>query len=324
MQMIRHMRLALQRGPQHERPFAALHLNFLRCRTGVRYFYLVSVFIAFTMMAMLRSEVEGARDLDLLWPILWIEPFDLRTATDILTFSCFMSSLLAFWKPDLWLARASFAILLLFGAALHGSFGGINHVYHIWIWVAVVFVFLPSAISRVGQLAYCLTFATAQALILFFYSLAGFWKVSSGIAVMLAGQEGNFSPRGLALTLADRMVQTGTEPLLARFVIDNYFVSWLMFLGIIYVQFMAVIIVFRPRLHVIWGLALLGFHTGTWLLMEISNAQHLMVLLILLVMSPFAKEWRSLATLRDLPLFGGLFFGIKEDKAVQINSEQPA
>lgn len=322
MEIVRGLRLALRRGPQNDRPFLALRENFARCQMGVKLFYLISIVIAFTLMPSLRSEVEGAQDLDLLWPVFWIERLDLRLATDILTFCCFLSSLLAFWKPNLLAARASFAVLLLLAGAIHGSFGGINHVYHIWIWVSIVFVFLPQTAHRVGQLAYCLTFAIAQGLVLFFYSLAGFWKISSGILMMVAGREGNFSPRGLALTLADRMVQTGTEPLLARIVIDHYYVSWALFLGLIYAQFVAVVIVFRPRLHVIWGLILVGFHSGTWLLMEITNVQHLMVLLILMVMSPFAKEWKTWETLRDMPLIGGLFYKIKTGRQVRILEEQ--
>lgn len=307
MTIVRRLRLALRRGPQNERPFVALQENFLRCQTGVKLFYLVSIVIAFTMMPMLRREVEGAQDLDLLWPVFWIAPYNLRFIVDIMTFGCFASALLACWKPDLLVARMAFALSLLLAGAVHGSFGGINHVYHIWIWVSIVFVFLPRAADRVGRLAYCLTFALAQGLILFFYSLAGFWKIGSGVVMLMEGREGNFSPRGLALTLADRMVQTGTEPLLARLVIDNYYISWGLFLGLIYAQFVAVVIVFRPRLHVIWGLILVGFHSGTWLLMEISNVQHLMVLILLMVMSPFAKDWQNWETLGDLPLFGGLF-----------------
>lgn len=322
MEIARRLRLALRRGPQNDQPFSALRENFVRCQMGVKLFYLISIVIAFTLMPALQSEADGAQDLDLLWPVFWIERLNLRLTVDILTFCCFLSSLLACWKPELLIARVSFAVMLLLGAAVHGSFGGINHVYHIWIWVSIVFVFLPRTPDRIGQLAYCMTFAIAQGLVLFFYSLAGFWKISSGILMMVAGREGNFSPRGLALTLADRMAQTGTEPLLARIVIDHYYVSWALFLGLIYAQFVAVVIVYRPRLHVIWGLILVGFHSGTWLLMEISNVQHLMVLIILLVMSPFAKEWRTWETLGDLPLFGGLFSRIKTNRKVQTLAEQ--
>ncbi len=323
MEITRRLRRALQRGPQNDRPFLALRENFVRCQVAVKLFYLISIAIAFTLMPALRSEVEGAQDLDLLWPVFWMERLDLRLAIDILTFSCFLSALWAFWKPNLLAVRAGFAILLLLAGAIHGSFGGINHVYHIWIWVSIVFVFLPKADQRVGQLAYCLTFAMVQALVLFFYSLAGFWKLGSGILMLLDGREGNLSPRGLALTLADRMLQTGTEPLLARIVIDHYYVSWALFLGLIYAQFVAIVIVFRPRLHVIWGLILVGFHTGTWLLMEITNVQHLMVLFILMVMSPFAKEWKTWETLKDMPLIGGLFYKIKADRQARTLEEQP-
>ena len=140
---------------------------------------------------------------------------------------------------------------------------------------------------------------------LLFYTMAGYWKVQYGILSLLAGQEGNFSPRGLALQLADRMAQTNTEPLLGAFLVDNYWFAFPMFLFLIYVQFTAVLVAFKPQLHIVWGLILVGFHTGTFLLMEIAFPKHIFLLMLLLVSSPFAQPgWFQWRTLREFPLLG--------------------
>ena len=60
-----------------------------------------------------------------------------------------------------------------------------------------------------------------------------------------------------------------------------------MFLFVMYVQFVAVMIVLRPRLHVLWGYLLIVFHVGTWLLLDIIFVQQVLILALLFVLSPF-------------------------------------
>lgn len=71
-------------------------------------------------------------------------------------------------------------------------------------------------------MAYLSVIAGTQALIRLFYSFAGFWKFFWGLGPLFQGIEGNFAPRGLALQLANRILETGTVPLLGHFVIINY------------------------------------------------------------------------------------------------------
>ncbi len=297
-------------GSCEPQPFKRLDLHFQRCTLMVRAYYLLSMMFAHNLMPDLHFAVRSAAELDYVWPAMWLSRFDLGTATDVLSFAAFAFAGLAFWKPERVEFRAGFAASFLICGAIASSFGGINHGYHAWIWVAVCFVFLPNGHnqSRPRRLSYCLTFAAAQGLILTFYSLAGAWKFYYGLQAAMNGVEGNLSPRGLALTLADRVMQTGTEPLLADLLIRNYWLAWPMFLALGYAQLVAALLVFRPRLHVAWGLILIAFHTGTWLLMEIWFTSHVMLLVILMTMSPFRRaDWRTWQTLAELPLFGPLF-----------------
>ncbi|MGE3972347.1 MAG: hypothetical protein AB7E78_13450, partial [Porticoccaceae bacterium] len=77
------------------------------------------------------------------------------------------------------------------------------------------------------------------------------------------------------------------------------------FLALIYIQVVSVIVAFRPRLHLVWGYLQIGFHLGTWLLMEIIFNEHILLLLILLVLSPQRPAFRRFSEfLEDLPFLG--------------------
>jgi hypothetical protein len=137
--------------------------------------------------------------------------------------------------------------------------------------------------------------------------MAGFWKAYYGVLDILRGMEGNFAPRGLALQLADRMLNTETRPLLADFAIEHYWIVWPAMLALIYVQLVALLAALRPRLHVAWGYLLIAFHVGTGLLMQIFFAKHVLLLMLFFVMSPFRPMHLALvAIIEDLPLFGAV------------------
>ena len=219
----------------------------------------------------------------------------------VLSVTCFLS-------PASRFARIGFAISLILCGGIMCSFGGVNHFNHAWLWVAVVLAFLPGGRSRADQTSYCLTFAAAQGMLLSFYTLAGTWKIIGGLTSLARGVEGNFSPRGLALTFADRMLQTPTAPLLGHWFVDHWWLSLPTFVAVIYMQFVAVAVAYRPRLHVVWGLALLLFHLGTFLFMEIIFTVNVLVILVLLVNSPFQEPgWVRWSTLEQLPLIGRVF-----------------
>lgn len=233
---------------------------------------------------------------------------DLLMWADIISVSAMLLALWCVVDPKSFIARIGFALSLLLCGGISTSFAGVNHGFHAWFWIAAVFAFLPREGNRAGKLTYCLTFATAQALLLSFYTLAGTWKLVEGFVAVGMGAEGNFSPRGLALVFADRMVQTGTTPLLGRWFVEHWWLSLPLFVAVIYAQFVSVAIAYRPRLHMAWGLTLIAFHIATFLFMEIIFVVNILVILPLLVLSPFqVQPWFRWATLCDLPLIGPLF-----------------
>ena len=196
-------------------------------------------------------------------------------------------------------------------AALANSFGAINHGYHEWLWIGFCFVFLPVgsiddvARTRRGRMSFLMTFGMAQGLILLFYSLSGFFKVATATRALVLGEVGGFSPEAMAITLANRMLETNTDALWAPIIIENPLLGWPFYLGLHYIEFVSIMIWFRPDLHRLWGLFLIGFHFGTALFMEITFASHALINAMLFVFSPFAPSrfnWPLMVW--KLPIFG--------------------
>ncbi len=308
-------------------PFEKLSKAYRLAHQNVRYFYLASALYVWLILPDLHDSVLFEPPLELAWPLKWAAGLPILAVIDIISVACATFAALAFWKPESLVWRVGFAITILLCAAVPVSLGAINHGFHEWIWIAFIFVFLPATdgehAGRWSKLSYCLTFGAAQALILMFYTMAGFWKAFAGFMSLAKGIPGNFSPDALGWTLADRMAQTNTQPLLGPFLVENSMLAWPMFLGVIYAQLVAIAVAFRPSLHQAWGWFLIVFHTGTFLLMEIAFPTHIVILLILMIASPFQREpWFRWNTLLHLPLLGRILTSLLEQRGTHPNQEK--
>ncbi len=294
------------------KPFAGLTRAYDIACQNVRYFYLASTLYVWLFIPTLHNSVIHNPPLEHAWPLIWAKGLPILVVVDVISIACATFAALAFWKPANVLWRAGFSLTLLMCAAVPVSLGGVNHGYHEWIWISFILIFLPAQSGiqpdRAAKLSYCLTFGAAQGLILLFYTMAGSWKALYGFAALFRGEPGNFSPDALGWTLADRMAQTNTEPLLGPFLVEYSILAWPMFVGLIFVQLVAIAVAFRPSLHALWGWILIAFHTGTFLMMEIAFPTHIAILLFLLVASPFQRgPMLSWETLHHLPVIGGIF-----------------
>ncbi|MBN9589497.1 MAG: hypothetical protein BGN85_12195 [Alphaproteobacteria bacterium 64-11] len=301
-------------NPLRDPVFGRIEIEFTRATYLVRFYYLVSAFIAYGMMRSIHAMTEQSSAWVFLWPVKWLHSVnpDLYFLLEVMPLIAMFAALAAMQFPNRILPRVVFAIFCLFSVAVTNSQGGIDHAYHMWLWIGLCFIFLPpipstGLISRADKMSYLSAIVGTQALLLLSYTLAGFWKTRGGLIPLFHGELGNFAPTGLASQLADRMLVTGTHPLLANFVINNYWISYFLFLGLIYTQLVAVLVILRPRLHVVWGYILILFHTGTWLLMEIDFPQHVLFLGLLFVLSPFRPtRWNLPEVVCDVPGFGFL------------------
>ena len=121
----------------------------------------------------------------------------------------------------------------------------------------------------------------------------------------------------MAVTVAHRALQTRSEPLGADLIINWPILGWPMFLGLYYVELVAIAIAFRPALIRVWGVILILFHLGTLLFLDIVFPLHVLINAMLFVFSPFAVSdvrWRTM--LAALPVIGILLRNVFRWSAV--------
>ena len=173
---------------------------------------------------------------------------------------------------------------------------------------AIIFVLLPKGRwrgpRRFADRHYYLTvFWTAQFVVLFFYTLTGFWKVYVAIQDLIGGRISTLNFAGFSYIVADRLGQSNSEAVLGNFFSRHELVGWLLFLGTMYIESFSVVIAFRPRLHRVWGMALVLFHVGTQLVLGFAFTQNIVLLGLLFLCSPFTPDRVDVKeTLLDLPV----------------------
>jgi len=280
----------------------------------VRFYYIINLFLVYRQLSTLRGLGLSSSSLDALWPVFWIESVGLERSSLLILHLSMMAGLLGvlFWHHR-WV-RILAVVAQLFVGAFANSFGAMNHGYHEWLWVGACLVFLPSGrmheigSSRAGRMSFLMVFSMAQGLILLFYSLSGAYKVAAALAALGAGEVGGFSPQAMALTLANRMTQADSTAIWAPFIIENYWLGWPLYLGVYFIEFVALFVFLRPALHRLWGLMLIAFHFGTFLFMDIQFSTHVLINTMLFVFSPFAPAKLDLRLmLRQIPICGMLF-----------------
>jgi hypothetical protein len=275
-------------APKHAA--ATLSRNHQRAASAVFIFYLFSVFTAYAILLPThldaRLEAPAYR-----WPVAWIGALGWDGGPQFVGIATFVSALACSLTPGSRIWRAVFAVCALMLVALSNSYGAVNHGYHLWVWIAIFLAFAPrdlsSAASRKDKLGLIATIAGVQAFVLSTYSLAGLHKIKGGIFALAQGEEGNFSLTGFASQIADRVIQTDAAPVAADLIITHAPIFAPLFWILIVCQSAAIAVAFFPRLHRTFGFIMIGFHFGTWALMEISFPHHVFWLMLFFVFSPF-------------------------------------
>ena len=216
------------------------------------------------------------------------------------------TGLLAVLFPGRLVFRLGVFLYVFFSAALGNSYGWNNHHGHFAVYVSFALLFLPSRIgaakgmTRSDALTAIAAFWFVQILILLPYTLAGFWKARSWGLQLL-------STDGFARLLVTRAMEDTTPiPVLLPFLASQPVLSQIAFVGVVYLQFFALLAFFRPALQRPFGFGLMAFHFGTDYVLNIGGFYpHVVYVGIFLVFSPFAPARPSLAGfVRSLPIFG--------------------
>ncbi len=276
----------------------------------VRGYYVVTLYLLATQLDRWNKWLT-LEEIHPLWPVAWVELTGIPAAVHIIMTVALVTATLCMLFPEKRIFRISLFIGLLEYTAFSYSFGYIGHSWHGWLAFGFFFIFLPDGKreqlegSITSRQIYLSTFWAAQALVMGFYSMSGFWKFIAGVYQFLAGEVNVFSQDALARQIANQLLRTESTSLFGNFFIENPLLGLPLNLGALYLEIFAFVAVFRFSLHRFWGVSLILFHLVTYLIMEVSFHINILLLGLFFVYSPFVppnNSWR--VVLHNLPLIG--------------------
>jgi hypothetical protein len=240
-----------------------------------------------------------------LWPAAWwFDWVTVRTGVNIIFGAYLGASVIALLFPERRIARAGYSLTLLQYMAVINGFFKIGHAFHAWLFVSLILILLPDgrwhARRRIADRhQFLIVVWLSQFVLLFFYTLAGVWKLTHAIEQLFSGQTSAFHVQGFSLILGKKLLDSNELTVFGDFLLRHELLGWALFLGAMYVETFSVLVAFRPRLHRVWGAGLILFHIGTQLAMDIGFQQNVLLLGMFIVCSPFAPDR---LTARDMVL----------------------
>lgn len=321
MPMLRTLRRHLQGSAIHESGGSSLFTQhryaYAAASYQVRFLYIATLWFVLNRLVSQWLNWRMAGPLDLVWPVIWFQWVDPVLGADLIGSIALITILLVVLFPQRQLIRiiafAGFLILIAFS----NSFGKINHDMHAWMAFVFAFMFIPAGNWKKGAQStrFRQHFLTAvwfgMALMALFYSMSGLLKVYGIGYQLVQRQVSAIHPYGLAFHVVGRLMQTNSESILGPTLLDYPWAGWPLLIGAVYLEFFAIVAVFRPRLHLWWGLGLIALHLGNWLLLSIPFTANIFLLALFFVYSPFRPaHLQPNRILGDLPLIGWLFQGL--------------
>ncbi|WP_010522325.1 hypothetical protein [Aquimarina agarivorans] len=222
---------------------------------------------------------------DALWPVFFVDYLPKVPWISVLIIVSFLINLLAVFNFKSRLVRILLFLSCFMLFALFNSAGKINHSLHTILIPLFFFSFLnfkEESKIYVNKII----FASSVFALLTTYSFAGFWKILRGFLHIIQGENGIFSTNAMT-RLLQYQYRYDTPTFFGNFLIENEFLGCLLlWLGIL-IEFTSVIIFFKAKLHVVWGVLLLSLHISIALIMDVFFSNALISLLPLLILSPF-------------------------------------
>ena len=268
-------------------------------RSALRLLYLATAVLLAWRLVVARQTRPLDAAIERLWPIQWLGHLPFGTTEGVATclvVAGIVASLL--WQSRT--ARVLVAIASLVVTAWFSSFGKVNHNDHMLLWTLAVLAAIPTAAMRTdatrrSQLDLLVGFARAQAVVLFFYFMAGLLKVLGGLVQWSLGEPNLFRLDAMPRQLAARLMQTDSQSAVGDWLIDHPHVATPLLWTAVVLECGSLFVIARGLLHRLWGLALIGLHLGIGLAMTIWFDTNFLVLFCLLVLSPFDRpaSWRQ-------------------------------
>ena len=276
----------------------------------LRAFYAIIFFLSVTHLSSWPIYLSQ-KEFEPLWPIYWLKYVEVQSGIMVILYLHLIGGLLAIICPQWRIARILVFLTLLEFIAFDNSFGKIDHGGHIALLLSFILILLPSEWhspqnkSKYIRAATLTVFSGCQVLIMLTYTMSGIGKLFGVLIQAPQGEIHGLAPQALASYIANRMLHIDFTSYLGPWLVENYYVGWLLMLGTVYLQFFSLWAAFRPSLHQLWGLSLILLHISIFLTMRINFAQNCLWLGLFFVNSPFRPQkfdWRQIV--RDLPLVG--------------------
>lgn len=160
-----------------------------------------------------------------------------------------------------------------------------THAWHFMIYVSFFLIFIDNS-SRKRGLKDLFGFWAIQFVILFTYSLSGFYKFAASFFTS-GNNMGYFNPEGMSNLLAYRVLENNhaIRPI-TQFLIEHKTISFSLGLLALFVELFSILIFFQPKLIRIWGLLLVAIHFFSLIVMDIDFQANMLCCILFLVFSP--------------------------------------
>ena len=270
--------------------FEKLNQNFRKTVVLLRVYY-ITLFALLNIygLSKLTAQTEQLKPV-YLFPLNFLTGANHLTVCLIITALAMLFSFAAAMRPKFQIFRIFFSIFFFLFNALANSEGGLTHLWQFWLWSSVVLAFLPTidfknnrATKRVEKLIYLNGWWSAQALVLMFYFLSGFWKLVGFVVQFAAGEPNFLSADGLKYHLASEIIRAGADPLFKRFIFHQSILSPILALSALCLQLFCLPCIFIARFRPWAGIGLLFFHIGTSVFLGISYPTNFFLLGVLFV-----------------------------------------
>lgn len=291
----------------------------LRAQSLIGYYYAVIPFIAFFYAA---SPLKMRENFDPLWPLAWSSYFNFDYITTLSIVSVFFigTALFGAFFYRYRIMRTLVFIGLWQMHAFESSFGSPNHQWYMWVFTALILIFLPhhkhASISTDSKRIYLLYVWGIQAIVALMYSMAGLMKVLEAIHQYLLHQVHGFSVEAFAYQIAYFVPRLQEEAVLASLIVEHPILGWIPYVSIILIQVSSLWIMVRPSLQKAWAFAIVLFHFLTYFTMGISFHPQILLVIILFFQSPFAEPYKNIREcMNDIPLVGQVLSILERRKA---------
>lgn len=188
--------------------------------------------------------------------------------------------------------RIGVFLSMFFYLSLISSFGKIDHSMHIMLIILFLLIFIPNkSESLTNGIDNLKVFFGIQTLLLLTYFVSGFFKFYGIIDQELSGLKSSLSLDSLAQNLSKTSFALDSEFFLSTYILNTSSPIFPIILIIGYfIEFFSIYVIFKPNLHRIWGLLLIGLHAGILLSIGPNFYIHMFAVGIFLLCSPFKED----------------------------------